>query len=209
MFCDTHLESRNLMKFLAQQVCDLPPCPYSFWHFLTVSSFTPKLHSYATLITLAISVSSSYIPLLEQSIFPFDFSIFLWFCLAFPPFAHGLYARFHSKHAMHHSLLWRGPILSFVPRQTGLNFIVWRNPKIKSRSRLHALLQSHSTCKYSYMLATHLYFSGPYGLKHQLCCSQNNQKTSDLCPLPLNTWDHARLSLFPSFCSHFHLSSAS
>lgn len=64
------------MKFLAQQVCDLPPCPYSFWHFLTVSSFTPKLHSYATLITLAISVSSSYIPLLEQSIFPFEFSIF-------------------------------------------------------------------------------------------------------------------------------------
>lgn len=75
-FCDTHLKSRNSISLLAQQVCDLLPCPFSCWYFPTVSSFTPRLHSYAILITPVISVSSSYIPLLEQSIFPFEFSIF-------------------------------------------------------------------------------------------------------------------------------------
>lgn len=76
MFSDTQLQSSDLIIFLAQQVCELLTCPFFFWHFPSVPSFTPSLQGYAIPITLAIAVPSSCLPLCsKQPMFPFAFFI--------------------------------------------------------------------------------------------------------------------------------------
>lgn len=58
----------------------LPPCPFSSWHFPSVSSSTPSLKGYAIPITFAIAAPSSYSPLCsKQLILPFAF--FIWVLL--------------------------------------------------------------------------------------------------------------------------------
>lgn len=54
----------------------LTPCPFSSWHFPSVSSSTPSLKGYAIPIAFAIAVPSSYFPLCpKQPILPFAFFI--------------------------------------------------------------------------------------------------------------------------------------
>lgn len=56
----------------------LPPCPFSSWHFPSVSSSTLRLKGYAIPITFAIAVPSSYFPLCsKQPILPFAFFIYV------------------------------------------------------------------------------------------------------------------------------------
>lgn len=63
----------------------LAPCPFSSWHFPSVSSSTPSLKGYAIPITFATAVPS-YFPLYsKQPVLPFAFFIFglsslcIWF----------------------------------------------------------------------------------------------------------------------------------
>lgn len=115
--CDTRLKSSILIRFLAQQVCELPLHPFSFWHFPSASGLTPSLQSYAILITLAISVPSSCIPLYsKEPTSPFAFFIFAicchsslctWFVCQAP-----------SQTRCESFLPLTGLILSFAPCQT-------------------------------------------------------------------------------------------